>query len=50
MRIYYHCLFLGTIINYFSNVTEVYLNKQLPGVVDLSQLRAMALKMVDPIH
>ena len=43
-------LFVGSIINYFSNVTEVQLNKQLPDAAALCQLWTMVLETVDPIH
>ena len=43
-------VFVGSIINYFSNDTEIQLNKQLQDAVDLSQLRTMALETADPIH
>ena len=43
-------LFVGSIINYFGDVTEAQPNKQIPVSVDLCQLQTMALTTVHPIH
>ena len=37
-------VFVGLIINYFSNDTEIQLNKQLQDAVDLSQLRTIRVR------